>query len=168
MNSFEYKTLGKCCPLFDPGKWDTKTFDWKHKHFIKSSIPTFFHIPFPPMIGNKINKMIKLAEKADALAEERTDSLLLFSDPGPFRSDMYLSVEKRVPAAKNVDISGHFASRVVQGKYNATPKSMKEMDRDLAGQGKKALNYYVHYAYCPKCAKEAGHNYIVLFAELEE
>jgi len=40
------------------------------------------------------------------------------------------------------------------------------MDTYLSKQDKKDNNYYVHYAYCPKCAKEAGHNYMVLFGEV--
>lgn len=40
------------------------------------------------------------------------------------------------------------------------------MDSYLSEQNKKAANYYVHYAYCPKCAEKAGHNYMVLFAEV--
>lgn len=29
-----------------------------------------------------------------------------------------------------------------------------------------AKKYYVHYAYCPKCEKKFGHNYMILFAEV--
>ncbi|WP_424279232.1 hydrolase, partial [Eudoraea sp.] len=43
----------ECCPKFHPEKWNEKTFDWDHKKFIKATVPTFFHIPLPPMIGNR-------------------------------------------------------------------------------------------------------------------
>lgn len=34
--------------------------------FIKETMPTLFHIPFPPMIGSKMTKMWKLAENSKA------------------------------------------------------------------------------------------------------
>ena len=43
----------ECCHEFDPKKWDKKTYLWKDKQFIKESMPAFFHIPFPPIIGKK-------------------------------------------------------------------------------------------------------------------
>ena len=157
----------ECCPLFHPEKWDNKTHNWDNKRFLKSSIPTLFHIPFPPMIGNRVTKMMKESEEAHKLAEDPEDTLLLFTDPSPFQSEMYLSVTGDVPHSDNTLLSGTFLSRVFEGKYNATPKFMKQMDSELSNQDKNAKNYYVHYAYCPKCAKEAGHNYVVLFAEME-
>jgi len=27
-----------------------------------------------------------------------------------------------------------------------------------------AKDYYVHYAYCPRCAEKFGHNYMSIFA----
>lgn len=43
---------------------------------------------------------------------------------------------------------------------------IKEMDTNIKSQNKKANKYYLHYAYCPKYAKDFGHNFIVLFADL--
>ena len=68
--------------------------------------------------------------------------------------------------AKNTTLSGTFISKVFDGAFNAAPKFIKQMDSYLAKQDEKASDYYVHYAYCPKCATEAGHNYKVLFAEV--
>jgi hypothetical protein len=158
----------ECCPKFNQDKWDEKTFKWKHKQFIKESVPTFFHIPLPPMIGKKITKMMKMAEGSKKLESNKEDILLLFTDPSAFRSDIYLSVTDKVPNANNTDISGTFMSKVFDGAYKEVPKFLKQMDAYLNKQHKKAKNYYVHYAYCPKCAKEAGHNYMVLFAGIDE
>ena len=157
---------GECCPEFHPEKWNEKTFNWDHKRFIKTSIPTLFHIPFPPMIGKRITKMMKLAEDAEKLDENKADTLVLFADPSPFRSEIFLSVTDEVPDAENAALTGTFMSQVFDGDFNAVPKFIHEMDASLDKQGKKAKNYYVHYAYCPKCAKKAGHNYMVLFAEV--
>lgn len=156
----------ECCPEFDPERWDKKMFSWKNKLFIKESIPTLFHIPFPPMIGKKITKMWKMAEESNTAPLKKEDALILFADPSPFKSELYLSVTGTVPDANNVTISGTFLSRVFEGPYNAIPKYIKQMDEYLAVKGKKAEKYYVHYAYCPKCAKESGHNYLILFAEV--
>ena len=112
--------------------------------------------------------MIKLAENAKKMESNKEDILILFTDPTPFKSDMYISVTDNVPEANNTTLSGTYISKVFDGGYNAIPKFVKQMDSYLSKQDKKAQTYYVHYAYCPKCAKKAGHNYMVLFAEIEK
>ncbi len=82
----------ECCPKFEPERWDDKTFNWENKHFIKESIPTIFHIPFPKSIGKKVTKMMAIAEYSDSLSDDKLEDLLLFNDPTAFKSDMYLSV----------------------------------------------------------------------------
>ncbi len=156
----------ECCPQFDPGKWDEKTLNWEEKAFIKETIPTFFHIPFPPMIGKKISRMWKMAEDSEKTLADKGDTLVLFADPTPFKSEIYLSVAGEVPGAENVRISGTFVSKVFDGPYNAIPKFVKKMEGYLKENNRKAKKYYVHYAYCPGCAKKYGHNHMVLFAEV--
>jgi len=156
----------ECCPKFNPDKWDQKTFDWVNKPFIKETVPTFFHMPFPPMIGKKVTKMWKMVEESGKAEADKEDALLLFRDPSAFKSELYLSVTGPVPNANNVNISGAFMGKVFAGSYNAIPKFMKQMDEYLATNGKKAKDYYIHYAYCPKCAKKYGDNYMILFAQI--
>ncbi len=158
----------ECCPKFNQEKWDGKTFNWDHKQFIKESVPTFFHIPLPPLIGKRITNMMKMAEDSKKLAFNKEDILLLFSDPSAFRSDLFLSVTDKVPKANNIDISGTFMIKVFDGVYKEVPKFIKIMDAYVKKQYKKTKNFFVHYAYCPKCARKAGHNYMVLFAEVEK
>lgn len=160
-------TTDECCPRFSPEKWDKKHHDWKHKPFIMESIPTLFHIPFPPMIGKKAEKLTGLKEDAKKTEEQKEDALFLFRDPTAFRSELYLSTTGTVPHANNVAISGKFVSQVFDGNYNAIPKFMKQMDAWLATEGLKSKDYYVHYAYCPKCAKKFGANYMILFARID-
>lgn len=155
-----------CCPEFKTEKWDNKTFSWKGKHFLKESIPAFFHIPYTPMINKKMKKIFDQAEKAQANIPELNDALVLFHDPSPFKSEIFLSVTKEVEGANNVSLSGEFVSGVYDGPYNSVPKHLKDMEMRLANANKKAKDYYVHYAYCPSCAKKFGHNYMVLFAEV--
>lgn len=156
----------ECCPLFDVEKWDKKTINWDNKLFIKETIPTFFHIPFPPSIGKKIMKMHHLAEKQDATIPDKTNALILFRDPSAFKSEIYYAVVKEVEGANNTIISGEFVAGVFDGPFNNVPKYIKEMEQYLKGNGQTAKDFYVHYAYCPKCAKERGHNYMILFARV--
>ncbi|MDD4412054.1 MAG: hypothetical protein PHR00_00135 [Patescibacteria group bacterium] len=157
----------ECCPEFKPEKWDKKTLNWDKKKFIKDSMPEFFHIPFPFMIGKKITRMWGAIEQNGADSPDKEDTLILFHDPTPFKGEIYISVEKDVPTENNIVISGNFVSRVFDGGYNAIPKFIKVMDSYLAETGKKAKDYYIHYAYCPKCAKKFGNNYMILFAQID-
>jgi len=156
----------ECCPIFDVEKWDKKTFNWENKLFLKETISTFFHIPFPPMIGKKIMKMHSMAQKAGATIPDNTEALILFRDPSAFRSEIYYSVAKEVEDANNTTISGKFVAGVFDGPFNKVPVFIKEMDNYLKEKNQIAVDYYVHYAYCPKCAKERGHNYMILFARV--
>ena len=155
-----------CCPKFNPEKWDQKTYVWDQKLFIKETVPALFHIPFFPMIGKKITKMCQLVEKEKVAEADIENTLMLFHDPTAFKSEIYVSVTGPVEGANNANISGTFMAKVFAGGYNAVPKFMKQMDEYLEGQGKKAKDYYIHYAYCPKCAKKYGDNYMIIFAKI--
>jgi len=155
-----------CCPKFNPEKWDQKTFDWYNKPFIKETMPTLFHIPLPLVLNKKITKLCKMVEVANQAEVNAEDTLLLFRDPTAFKSEIYLSVAGAVSGADNENISGKFIAKVFSGPYNAVPKFIKELDEYLAKEGKKAKDYYIHYAYCPKCAKKYGDNYMIIFGRV--
>lgn len=155
----------ECCPRFDPKKWDKKIINWKDKLFIKDSMFTLFHIPFPWVIGKKILRLHKAIEKSKAFPK-KDEWLLLFYDPNAFKSEMYMGTTKEIEGEINIRISGKFIARVFDGPYKAVPKFMKKMDEYLLQENKKAIKYYVHYAYCPKCSKKYGHNYMILFAKV--
>ncbi len=154
----------ECCPEFETEKWDKKTFNWENKLFLKETMSTFFHIPFPPTIGKKVMKMHSLATQSKATIPDRKEALILFRDPSAFKSEIYYAVTREVNEANNTALSGSFAAMVFDGPYNSVPKYLKEMDKYLKETGQTAKDYYIHYAYCPKCAKESGHNYMILFA----
>ncbi len=156
----------ECCPEFNKEKWDKKSFEWQDKLFIKETISTLFHIPFPPSIGKKITKMYQMVEKSGASIPDKSEGLILFRDPSAYKSEIYYAVSKTVEGADNTSITGSFIAGVFDGVYNNVPKYIKEMDKYLKEKGLTANDYYVHYAYCPKCAKERGHNYMILFAEI--
>jgi len=159
----------ECCPEFNPKKWDKKEFHWKDKQFIKETIPTLFHIPFPPLIVKKITRMMNLATRANKIEEKKDEVLVLFQDPSAFKSNIYISVTEEVPGANNVKISGTFMAKVYDGPNKAIPAFVKDMNKYLEKEGKKVPSddeYYVHYAYCPKCEKKYGHQYMIFFARI--
>lgn len=159
----------ECCPKFNPKKWNEKTFKWSGKQFIKESVPALFHMPFPPMIGKKITKMMALATDSKKIDSKLDEVLILFQDPNPFRSNIYFSVTGNVKKAENVKISGTFIAKVYDGAYKEIPKFVSDMNTYLRNQGKKVpknSDYYIHYAYCPKCEKKYGHHYMILFAKV--
>ncbi len=156
----------ECCVKFEPGSWDAKTYIWVDKPFITESLPTFFHIPLPPMIGKMLWRMWDQAKAAGA-ATEMKDCIMMATDPTPWKSQWYMLVTKDVPGAQNIKLSGTFMTKVFEGPYKAVPRFMKEMDMYLAKSSKKAKMVYFHYASCPKCAKKYGHNYMVAFAQVD-
>jgi hypothetical protein len=155
-----------CCPEFDRTPWDDKTHVWNDKPFIKDSIPVFFHIPWPPMIGRLLMRMWGKAQKAGAAPDIR-EFLALACDPTPWRTEYYLAVNREVPDAENVRLSGTFFSRVFDGPYRSVPKWIKQLAAEMAKQGKTPKQYYFHYTTCPKCAKLHGHNYVVGFVQVD-
>lgn len=110
--------------------------------------------------------MDRLITASDGHITEKQDVLILFRDPSAFKSEIYFAVNKDVKNANNVSLSGTFATRVFDGPYNSIPVHIKTMEKQLSEQNKKATDFFVHYAYCPKCARKYGHNYMILFAKL--
>ena len=92
---------------------------------------------------------------------------MLCYDPSPWKSEINITVTKEVPGANNIKISGTFLSKTFDGPYNAVPKWMKEMEDYAKKNNKEIIKQYVHYAYCPKCAKKYGHNWAIVFAEIK-
>jgi len=159
----------ECCPVFNPEKWDEKTFSWDSKQFIKETVPTLFHMPFPPMIGKKITRMMELATSSKKIDSKKDEVLVLFQDPSAFKSNIYISVTGDVPGADNVKIPGKFMAKVYDGPYGSIPEFVKDMNFCLERNGYKVPKndeYFIHYAYCPKCEKKYGHHYMILFARI--
>lgn len=155
-----------CCPKFDTGSWDEKTFVWEDKLFIKDTIPQVFHFPLPGLVNRTMQRMWKKAVDAKATPDIE-DFLLLAYDPSPWKCEYYMAVTAEVPDAENAKISGTFLSKVFDGPYNNVPQWIKEMEEYVQAKGKKTKKYYFYYTTCPKCAKIYGHNYVVAFAEVE-
>lgn len=152
-----------CCPEFDPTRFVEQRHVWQEKLFLQDEVRQIFHIPVN--MGKVVKRMFKKIEDAKAMPEAK-DFLMLCYDPSPWRSEIYMTVNKEMPGEKTAKITGEFLSKVYDGPYNAVPKWIKDMDAYVAGKGKAVKRYYFHYAYCPKCSKKYGHNYAVAFAQV--
>lgn len=156
-----------CCPEFDPTLWSHKEHEWRDKLFLKAHVPELFHMPLPGTYKKAITKMWKTAELAGA-APGLKDFLLLAYDPSPFKSELYMTITKDIPGEDVVRLSGKFISMVFDGPYNHVPQYMAQMEDYLAGLGTRARKFYFYFAYCPKCAKKYGHNYVVALAQVSD
>ncbi len=154
-----------CCPEFNVEKYQNKEHVWKEKKFVKGYVNQIFHMPLN--MGKVITETYaKITEaKADVEIE---DFLILAYDPSPWKSELYFTVSKDVPSLENVTLSGKYISKVFDGPYNMVPQWIQEFDRYLEEKKLFPIKYYFHYAYCPKCSKKYGHNYVVAFAQIEE
>jgi len=157
----------ECCPNFDPSLWDNIEHRWENRLFLRDSVPEIFHMPLPRTYGNVITRMWKKAQAAGA-APDRKDFLLLAYDPSPFKGELYMAITKEIPGEDNVRLSGNFVSKVFDGPYNKVPAYIREMNGYLGSKRKEAEKYFFYYAYCPKCAKKYGHNYIVALAQVKD
>jgi hypothetical protein len=155
----------ECCPVFDPKPWDGVTHSWANKLFLKDTIPQIFHMPWPPLLSKKIAKMWNTSKEL-GIATELKDFLLLAYDPSPWKSELYLLVQKEHEEADIKNMSGEFYSRVFDGPYSAVPKYLKEIKADIGAKGKREGKIYFYFTTCPNCAKKYGHNYIVAVAEV--
>ncbi|MFC1786955.1 hydrolase [Halobacteriota archaeon] len=160
------KESNACCPKFDPDLWNEKTHNWEEKLFIRDTVKQLFHRPLPISIKRTIGRMWQKAQDAKADPDIK-DFLLLAYDPSPWKSELYMTVTKEIPGAKNVKLSGIYLSKVFDGPYNAVPKWIKEMEKYVSSKGKKTKKYFFYFTTCPKCAKIYEHNYAVAFAQVE-
>ena len=156
----------ECCPEFHPDPYDNQVHVWKEKLFIKDSMPTFFHMPYPGQFGRVVTRMWKKIESADASPEIK-DLLMLCTDPSAWRSELYINTTKEVRGAENVRLSGTYLSKVFDGSFKDIRKWVKEMHDWVSREGKTLKNLYFYYTTCPKCAKKYGHNYVVGFAQVD-
>jgi hypothetical protein len=150
-----------CCEPFDPKPWEEKEISWSDKIFVKDHVTSFFHIPIN--MGQKITKNMALIEKAEA---KSTYQLMLTDEKSLFGSDIYIDVAKDVPDAQMATISGTFLTKVFEGPYKNIGNWIKEVQTFVKSRNKEIKKLYFSYTTCPKCAKEYGKNYVVLFAKI--
>jgi hypothetical protein len=160
MNNKNLKT--ECCPKFDPSPWDNKTFEWNNKKFIKDKVFTLFYIPMN--FGAVITRMNKKVEKAGAKVP---DWFCLSEHTSKWNMDLYLAVDKEIPEAENVVLSGKYFSKVYEGDFKDTGKWCKDFESYVKAKGLNIKKWFMWYTTCPKCAKKYGKNYVVIIGEIK-
>jgi hypothetical protein len=152
----------QCCPKFDPAPWDDQINDWVDKKFVKATVSTFFYMPLN--FGSVIKK---LNEKADAAKAIMPDWLCLSDHLSKWKMNIYLAVDKDVPGAENVTLTGKFLSKVYEGDFKNSGKWCQDFEQYVKGRNYKVDQLYMWYTTCPKCAKKYGKNYVVIIARVE-
>lgn len=152
-----------CCPKFNPKPWDGKTHIWKNKKFIKGRVFTLFYMPvnFGGIITYLMNKI-------DSSKAKCVDNMALSDHTSAFNMDLFVAVNKKIPGAENVNISGKFLSKVYEGNYNETGKWLKDFEAYAKSKKLKTGKQYMWYTTCPKCAKKYGKNYTVIMGKFEK
>jgi len=150
-----------CCPKFDPKPWDGKILAWKNKKFVKDRVFTLFNIPIN--FGGVITKLWKKIEAAGA---EMPDYMGLSDHTSMWNMDIYVAVDKKIPDAENVTISGKFLSKVYEGPYQDTGKWCRDFEKYAKKKGLSIKKWYMWYTTCPSCAKHYGKNYVVIIAKV--
>ena len=151
-----------CCPEFDPIPWDDKIFNWENKRFIKDKVFTIFYMPM-----NFGQVMKRLDRKVSAAGATMPDNLGLSDHTSKWNMDIYMAVDKEVPDAENVTLSGKFFSKVYEGPFRDTEKWCKDFESVAKTKGFTIKKWYMWYTTCPKCAKKYGKNYVVVVGQVE-
>jgi hypothetical protein len=151
----------ECCPKFDPASWDEKVFNWDNKKFIKDKVFTLFYMPI-----NFGAVMIRMNKNLEKVGAKMLDGLCLSDHISMWKMDLYLAVDKEIPGADNVTLSGQFFSKVYEGAFKDTGKWTKDFEDYAKGQKIEVKKMYMWYTTCPKCAKKYGKNYVVIVGQI--
>jgi hypothetical protein len=149
-----------CCPEFNPSPWDDASFEWENKKFIKDKVFTLFHMPLN--FGSVMRKLDAQVRKSGATIP---DYLCLSDHTSKWNMDVYLAVDKEIPDADNVLLSGKYFSKVYEGPYKDTGKWCKDFESVAEDKDLSIKKWYMWYTTCPKCAKKYGKNYVTILAE---
>lgn len=151
-----------CCPKVDPAQWEDKVLEWENKPFIKGKVCTFLYMPI-----NFGGAMKKLDKKLAAAGAKVPDWLCLANHTSKWNMDVYLAVDKKIPAAENTTLTGTFYSKVYEGPFKDTGKWCKDYESSAKSRGFNVKKWYMWYTTCPKCAKKYGKNYVVILSQVE-
>lgn len=152
----------ECCPRFDPKPWDDQVFTWDNKMFIKDKVLTMFNIPLN--FGQVITRMMGKVDKAAATSP---DWMCLSDHTSKWNMNIYLAVDKEIPGAENVTLSGQFFSKAYEGGFKQTGAWCQDYEQAAKARGLQIVKWFMWYTTCPKCAKKYGKNYVIIMAEVK-
>jgi hypothetical protein len=113
----------ECCPEFNPAPWDGKIVEWENRRFIRDQLRTFFFIPL-----NFAKVIIRMNERVEKAGAAIPDRLFLSDHTSRWNMDLYLAVDREIPGAENVALSGKFLSKVYEGHYGDTEKWCRDYE----------------------------------------
>lgn len=111
-----------------------------------------------------MRKIDKLVRDAEATLE---DNMAISDHTSKWNMDVYAAVDKEVPGAENVTLSGKFISKVYEGDFKETGAWGEDFKRYAESKNVKIAKWYMWYTTCPKCAKKYGKNYTVFIGQIE-
>ncbi len=150
-----------CCPKFETAPWNETAHEWTNKKFIKDKVFSIFYMPINfGTVMKRLDKKVKNAKGAIP------DWLCLSDHTSKWNIDVYLAVDKEIPDAENVTISGEYFSKVYEGPYKDTPKWCKDFEALAKSKKLSIEKQYMWYTTCPKCAKKYGKNYVVIMGKI--
>lgn len=156
------QSITGCCPPFDPAEWDGKTFVFDEKLFMKFTTRSLFHIPL------NMNAAMRKAMAAVEAAGAKSDEYLMLSEEvSAWKAVHIVALTKEVQGKDMVKLSGTYIAKVFEGPYKNMRDWYVELIDYVENQGKKPLKTYFIYAFCPKCAKAYGKNYVVGFEQVQ-
>src|SRR5512145_855964 len=129
-NDMKEKDKAVCCPPFEPASWEDKLMEWKDKRFIKDSVFTMFYMP---ITFGKVMK--RLNKKVTAANATMPDWLCLSDHTSKWNMDVYLAVDKEIPNASNVTLSGKLYSKVYEGNFKDTGKWCSDFESVIKTKG---------------------------------
>lgn len=150
-----------CCPKFEPQLWDEKIFDWEEKKFIKDRVCSLFYMPL-----NFGAVMKRLDKKVRDAQGQIIDGLCLTEHTSKWNMNVYLAVDKNIPAAEPFFISGKFFCKVYEGPFQNTGKWCNDFEKIMKDRNLNLEKMYMWYTTCPKCAKKYGKNYVAIFGKI--
>jgi hypothetical protein len=151
-----------CCELINPADWEDKTIHWEDKLFACAHVRAFFHLPL-----NFSRVMTELMAEVDAAEAHTGEYLMLSDESSAWGSELMVPVTKAVPGARCLCLSGTFITKAFEGPYKNAHKWYVEMLKHVRDRGQEPGKVYFFYTACPKCAKQFGKNYVVLFAQVK-
>jgi hypothetical protein len=153
----------ECCPAIDPEQWNGKTFDWSEKQFVRDRVFCLFYMPVG--FGKTMKRVM---QKLDAAKASSPDSLCLADHTSKWNMDIYLAVDRDVPDAELCSMSGRFMSRIYEGPFSDTGKWCADFADHARSDGTEIEKLFMWYTTCPKCAKQRGKNYVVIFGKVKQ
>ncbi len=150
-----------CCPRFNPDPWEKEELNYDSKLFAKDHVVSFLHVPLN--FGGVMKRMMSKIDKVESCT---ADPIVLTDEKSMWGADVFIGVDKDIPGAVMVKISGKFLPKIFEGPYKDMSKFVKESLAYLKSKGKEVKKQFFAYPYCPKCAKAYGKNIIVILAQV--